>query len=238
MTAADRERAGKTVGRGNNLAPPVPVASAPEEEVEPASQARPLRMTAAERERAREAPVHRNRVALAARSVVLVGPQQWRIAVDAVLAGLDTLAVVADVEGDPREVDIYSIPQGDVVLIAVDGERPNHSIEFAMRLQVKNRGTGIALVLPKMSNKNLRTFHTYGGSWSLISASVCGDRARLSAVLESAGRGMPWVDPIITRLLKSFEHGTDDFDQEYDESQISEYVEHNHKSPPDPASAE
>ena len=90
-----------------------------------------------------------DRAALLATSVVLVGPIQWRIAVEGVLAGNSNLAVAADVEGDPREVDIYSLPQGDVILIAVDGERPNHAIEFAMRLQAKDRGTGIALVLPK-----------------------------------------------------------------------------------------
>jgi hypothetical protein len=154
-------------------------------------------MTAADRERARKAPVHMNRAALSATSVILVGPLPWRNAVDQVLHGIESLAVAADVEGDPREVDIYSIPQADVVLITVDGQRPNHAIEFAMRLQAKDKGTGIALVLPKMSNKNLRTFHTYAGSWSLISASVCGDKTRLSAVLESAGRGISWVDPII-----------------------------------------
>ncbi|MDP6822675.1 MAG: hypothetical protein QF554_05220 [Dehalococcoidia bacterium] len=169
---------------------------------------------------------------MSATSVVLVGPLQWRVAVDGVLAGAENLAVAADVEGDPKEVDIHSIPQGDVVLIAVDGERPNYAIEFAMRLQAKDRGTGIALVLPGMSNTKLRTFHTYGGSWSLISAAAGGDRARLGAVLESAGRGIPWGDPIITRLLNAFEHGTADFDQEYDDSQISEYVEHSHKSSP------
>lgn len=189
---------------------------------QPAPVSRPARPTAADR--ARNGSMRGDRAALLATSVVLVGPIQWRIAVEGVLAGNSNLAVAADVEGDPREVDIYSIPQGDVILIAVDGERPNHAIEFAMRLQAKDRGTGIALVLPKMSSKNLRTFHTYAGSWSLVSASVCGDQARLSAVLESAGRGITWVDPLISRLLKTFEHGTADFDEEFDDSAISDLV--------------
>jgi hypothetical protein len=184
-------------------------------------------MTAADRERAKAPQAHRNRVVMAATSVVLVGPMQWRMAVDKVLAGVTKIALAADVEGDPREVDIYSIPQGDVVLIAVDGQQPNHAIEFAMRLQAKDRGTGISLVLPRMSNTNLRTFHTYGGSWSLISAATCGDTERLGTILESSGRGIPWVDPIITRLLQSFEHGTADFDEEYADSHISEFVGNN-----------
>lgn len=192
-------------------------------------QAKPqrIRMTAADRERARTPQIQRTRAAVQRTSIVLVGPPQWRIAVDDVLDGAKNLIVAADVEGDPREVDIYSIPHGDVVLIAVNGHRPNYAIEFAMRLQAKDRGTGIALVLPQMSNKNLRTFHTYGGSWSLISASACRDSERLAAVLESAGRGIPWVDPIITRLLASFETGTADFDEEFAESDISVFIESN-----------
>lgn len=194
------------------------------------AKSRPARMTAADRERALRPPTQRKRVVRQATSVVLVGPQQWRFVVDDVLSGIESLIVAADVEGDPREVDIYAIPQGDVVLIAVNGNRPNYAIEFAMRLQAKDRGTCIALVLPHMSNQNLRTFHTYGGSWSLISAAACGDRERLAAVLESAGRGIPWVDPIVTRLLASFDHGTVDFDEEFDESAVSHYMEDNEHS--------
>ena len=201
-------------------------AAARAQQAESVSKPRWVRMTAADRERAREAPVHSNRAALQATSVILVGPLRWREAVDQVLAGVESLAVAADVEGDPREVDIYSIPQADVVLIAVDGKRPNHAIEFAMRLQSKDKGTGMALVLPKMSNKNLRTFHTYGGSWSLISASVCGDTTRLSAVIESSGRGIPWVDPIISRLLQWFETGTADFDEDYADIDVDKILDH------------
>ena len=185
---------------------------------------RRVRMTAADRERARNPKIQRNLVAAQPTSVLLVGPIQWRIAVDELFAGFTGLTIAADVAGDPNEVDIYSIPQADVVLIAVNSHRPNYAIEFAMRLQAKDRGTGIALVIPQMSNKNLRTFHTYGGSWSLISASVCRDRDRLAAVLESSGRGITWVDPIITRLLASFDHGTADFDEDFDESAVNEYI--------------
>lgn len=210
-------------------------AAAKAQQAESVSKPRRVRPTAADRERARETSVHTNRAALAATSVILVGPLRWRDAVDHVLAGVESLAVAADVEGDPREVDIYSIPQADVVLIAVDGQRPNHAIEFAMRLQSKDKGTGIALVLPKMSNKNLRTFHTYSGSWSLISASVCGDKTRLSAVLESSGRGIPWVDPIITRLLQWFETGTADFDEDYADIDVDKLLDHN--ASPEPTRA-
>lgn len=188
----------------------------------PASSDRPARLTAADR--ARDISMRGDRDALSAISVVLVGPIQWRNAVYGMLKGNRKLAVAADVEGDPREVDIYSIPQGDVILIAVDGEHPDNAIEFALRLQAKDRGTGIALVLPNMSYTNLRGFHTYAGSWSLISASACGDPARLGTVLESAGRGIPWVDTAISRLLKEFEHGTVDFDEEFDEDAISNLV--------------
>ena len=80
-----------------------------------------VRMTAVDRERAKAPGAHCNRVVMAATSVVLVGPIRWRIAVDKVLAGVSKIALAVDVEGDPREVDIYSIPQGDVALIAVDG---------------------------------------------------------------------------------------------------------------------
>lgn len=184
----------------------------------PASPGGSALRTAAGRER--DTSMRGDRRALSAISVVLVGPIQWRTAVDGILAGNPRLAVAADVEGDPREVDIYSIPQGDVILIAVESEHPNNAIEFALRLQAKDRGTGIALVLPNMSYKHLRGFHTYAGSWSLISASACGDPARLSAVLESAGRGIPWVDTAISRLLKVFEHGTVDFDEEFDDDAI------------------
>lgn len=45
--------------------------------------------------------------------------------------------------------------------------------------------------------------------------------------LESSGRGIPWVDPIIIRLLQSFEDGTADFDEEYADSHISEFVGNN-----------
>jgi hypothetical protein len=205
-------------------------AAAKAQQAESVSKPRRVRPTAADRERARESTVHRNRVALQAISVILVGPLRWRDAIDHVLAGVETLAVAANVEGDPREVDIYSIPQADVVLIAVDGQRPNHAIEFAMRLQSKDKGTGIALVLPKMSNKNLRTFHTYAGNWSLISASVCGDRTRLSTVLESSGRGISWVDPIISRLLQWFETGTADFDEDYDDIDVDKILDQNASS--------
>ncbi len=202
-------------------------AAAKAQQAESVSKPRRVRLTAADRERARETPIHRNRAALSATSVILVGPLPWRNAVDQVLHGIETLAVAADVEGDPREVDIYSIPQADVVLIAVDGQRPNHAIEFAMRLQSKDKGTGIALVLPKMSNKNLRPFHTYSGSWSLISAAACGDKTRLSAVLESSGRGISWVDPIISRLLQWFETGTADFDEDYADIDVDKLLDGN-----------
>ena len=155
-----------------------------------------------------------------ATSVVLVGPERWRIAIDEVLGANSKLAVAADVEGNLNEVDIYGIPQGDVVLIAVDGERPTHAIELAMRLQAKDRGTGIAMVLPRMQIQNLRAFYVYAGSWSLISASVCGDPVRLGMVLESTGRGIPWVDPVVGRLLKTFERGTADFDQDFEDSAV------------------
>ena len=184
-----------------------------------AAVARPPRPTAADR--ARGNPGQK----ISATSLILAGPERWRIAVEQILAEGQKLAVVANIVCDPREVDIYNVPQGDVVLIAVDGEHTNYAIEFAMQLQAKDRGTGIALVLPNMSTSNLRTFYTYAGSWSLISAATCGDRERLTTILESTGRGISWVDPIITRLLKTFENGTADFDQDYDDSGITDFVE-------------
>lgn len=184
-----------------------------------AAVARPVRPTAADR--ARGNPGQK----ISATSLILAGPERWRIAVEQILAEGQKLAVVANIVCDPKEVDIYNVPQGDVVLIAVDGEHTNYAIEFAMQLQAKDRGTGIALVLPNMSTSNLRTFYTYAGSWSLISAATCGDRERLTTILESTGRGISWVDPIITRLLKTFENGTADFDQDYDDSGITDFVQ-------------
>lgn len=146
-----------------------------------------------------------DRGTLSVASLVLVGPERWRVAVERLIVGNRNLAVAANVVSDPREIDIDDISQRDVVLIAVDGEHPDYPIELAVQVEAKDRGTGIALVLPNMSNKHLRSFHARGGNWSLISAAACGDQALLSAILESAGRGIPWVDPIITRLFKSFE---------------------------------
>ena len=184
-----------------------------------AAVARPPRPTAADR--ARGNPGQK----ISATSLILAGPERWRIAVEQILAEGQKLAVVANIVCDPREVDIYNVPQGDVVLMAVDSEHTNYAIEFGMQLQAKDRGTGIALVLPNMSTSNLRTFYTYAGSWSLISAATCGDRERLTTILESTGRGISWVDPIITRLLKTFENGTADFDQDYDDSGITDFVQ-------------
>lgn len=168
--------------------------------------------------------MNRHRNTLSATSLVLAGPERWRAAVAQVIADNQSLEIVADVECDPLEVDVHAIPSGDVILIAVDGENPNDAIEFSMQVQAKDPGTSIALVLPNMSNRNLLKIHTYAGSWSMISAAACIDPARLGAVLESTGRGIPWVDPIITRLLKTFVHGPEDFDDEIEESAIDDFL--------------
>lgn len=168
--------------------------------------------------------MNRSRSTLSATSLVLAGPEGWCAAVERVIADDQSLAIVANVECNPREVDIRAIPSGEVVLIAVDGDRPNDAIEFAMQLQAKDRGTSIVLVLPNMSRKNLLKIHTYAGSWSMISAAACIDHARLIAVLGSAGRGIPWIDPIITRLLKTFVLGPEDFDEEIGDSSIDDFI--------------
>ena len=158
-------------------------------------------------------------VPVSAVSLVLVGPEQWRVAIENLIVDHRNLAVSATVECEPREVDIDGISQRDVVLIAVDGKHPDSAIEIAVQVQSEDQGAGIALVLPNMSDKHLRMFHTRRETWSLISARVCGDRALLSAALKSTGLGFTWVDPIITRVFDSLE-GVADFD----DSAISDVV--------------
>jgi len=157
-------------------------------------------------------------------SIVLAGPEGWRTVVGRVVSDNPALDVVAGVECNPRDVSVHSISSADVILMAVDAQRPNDAIEFSLQIQAKDPGTSIALVLPEMGEASLRKFHKYGGSWSMISAAACIDPVRIGAVIASAGRGIAWVDPIITRLLKTFEFEPEELDIDIEASAIDDFV--------------
>ena len=134
-------------------------------------------------------------------AVVLAGPVDWCMTIDSALYENEKLTVAGTIRDDLRRVRIYDAPQGDVVIIHVDGTNPDFAIEFARQMQAKVRSTCIALILPEMEPKSLRLFDAYSGSWSLISTATCDDYDLLGRVLESAGRGIPWVDTEINRRL-------------------------------------
>ncbi|MDA1096889.1 MAG: response regulator [Chloroflexi bacterium] len=199
----------------------------------PSAASRPPRPTAADKERLGAMRGDRN--ALSATSIVLAGPERWWAAVEHILAGNQNLVVAAAVECDLRKVDVHRVPKGDVVLIGVDGNFPNKAVEFAMRFQAKDRGTGIALVLPNMSGTNLRAIFAYAGSWSLISGTACGEPGRLATMIESAGRGISWVDPVISRLFEALQRGTPDVDEEFTGNAINQLVNGAEPAPGVPA---
>lgn len=136
-------------------------------------------------------------------SLTLVGPSAWREPLARWLEYEPSLTLVAEIDPENRPRHVFDLPSADVVIVSVDSGDPDPSVELALELQAKDRGTGIILALSGLRDDMARRFAAYAGSWSLITSRTSSDPMKLTIVVQSSARGIPVVEPAVTKMLEA-----------------------------------
>ncbi|MBT3942689.1 MAG: hypothetical protein HOC77_07345 [Chloroflexi bacterium] len=136
-------------------------------------------------------------------SVTLIGPVSWREPLARWIEYEAELVLSTEIEPDNRPSHVFDVPTSDVVIAFADAAKPDPVVELALELQAKNRGTGIILVLSGIRDDMARRFSAYAGSWSMITPRMSSDPVRLTVVIQSSARGMPVVEPAVTKMLEA-----------------------------------
>ena len=113
------------------------------------------------------------------------------------------LVLSAEIDPDNRPKHVFDVTTADVVIAYADAINPDPAVELAVELQSKDRGTGIILVISGLREDLARRFSSYAGSWSLVTSRTSGDPVKLTTVINSAARGMPFSEPAVTKLLEA-----------------------------------
>lgn len=101
---------------------------------------------------------------------------------------------------------MFDMASSDVVIAYADARDPDPAVELALELQSRNRGTGIILVLSGLRQDMARRFSAYAGSWSMVTSRTSVDPVKLAVVIRSSARGMPIVEPAVTKMLEAGWH--------------------------------
>lgn len=136
-------------------------------------------------------------------SLTLVGPPAWREPLARWLEYESSLTLMAEIDPENRPPHVFDLPSADVVIVSVDSGDPDPSVELALELQAKDRGTGIILALSGLRHDIARRFAAYAGSWSLITSRTSSDPMKLTIVVQSSARGIPVVEPAVTKMLEA-----------------------------------
>ncbi|MDP6822674.1 MAG: hypothetical protein QF554_05215 [Dehalococcoidia bacterium] len=135
--------------------------------------------------------------------MTLVGPASWREPVARWLEYEADLVLAAEIDPEFRPAHVFDLPTSDVVIAFADAKDPDLAVEMALELQAKDRGTGIILVLSGLRDDMARRFSAYAGSWSLVTSRTTADPVKLTVVIQSSARGMPVVEPAVTKLIEA-----------------------------------
>ena len=109
----------------------------------------------------------------------------------------------AEIDPEFRPKHVFDVASSDVVIAYADASNPDPAVELALELQSRNRGTGIILVLSGLRQDMARRFSAYAGSWSLVTSRTSVDPVKLTFVIRSSARGMPIVEPVVTKMLEA-----------------------------------
>ena len=136
-------------------------------------------------------------------SLTLVGSPAWREPMASWLEYEPSLVLAAEIDPANRPKHMFDLPSADVVIVSTDAGDPDASVELALELQAKDRGTGIILVLSGLRDDMARRFSAYAGSWSLITSKTSADPVKLTFVVQSSARGIHVVEPAVTKMLEA-----------------------------------
>lgn len=136
-------------------------------------------------------------------SLTLIGPTQWRDPLARWIEYESNLTLSTEFEPENRPRHVFDLPSSDVVIAYADAVNPDPVVELALELQAKDRGTGIILVLSGLREDMARRFSAYAGSWSLVTSKTSADPVRLNVIIQSSARGMPVVDPAVTKMIEA-----------------------------------
>ncbi|MBC8426334.1 hypothetical protein H8E07_19630 [bacterium] len=135
--------------------------------------------------------------------LIVAGPEAWRAGTEARLKLDKRFSVTEKIEADFNAVDLARVSPADVLLSTVDPQFSSPAIKLALALQKKIHALAVIFVLPDMFKDELNAFEDYLGMWTLVSSETSEDPEQLGEAVWSASRGMVWVDPEMTRRLKS-----------------------------------
>jgi len=138
-------------------------------------------------------------------SVLLVGETRFRTLLALKLGTGGRVRIVAEIDAEAGSLDLAFAPKADVVVAHVDEAHSSRNVHVARAVQQKKPGIGVVLVIERVSREHLAEYWQELGKWSLLTPAACGDSAKLASVVESAARGIRWVDPEIGRVLQECE---------------------------------
>jgi DNA-binding NarL/FixJ family response regulator len=137
--------------------------------------------------------------------VVLIGSRLFNIRMMKALTGEPSFEVAAGVESAKEAVAAATLHRAELAIVEIGVAGVAERVMLARRMVERAPGCGIMLICGAFTESVARMLWVYGTeSWSVLTGASSKNAAQVVEAVNSALRGMIWVEPGVRRALTSF----------------------------------
>jgi hypothetical protein len=137
--------------------------------------------------------------------VVLVGSRLFNVRTMKALTGEPSFEVAAGVESAKEAVAAATLHHAELAIVEIGVAGVAQRVMLARAMVDRNPGCGIMLICGAFTESVARMLWVYGTeSWSVLTGASSKNPAQVAEAVNSALRGMIWVEPGVRRVLASF----------------------------------
>lgn len=140
-----------------------------------------------------------------ARRIVLVGDPIFNVRLRKLLAAVPDLEIAGEVTVPRVAPGASAVYAAELVVVDIDFGGTGGGVIVARSMMDRDPGTAIMMVAKNLNPKLARHYWIYGTeSWSFVTSATANNAEHLNEAINSAVRGMTWVEPGVKRILADF----------------------------------
>lgn len=145
------------------------------------------------------------RTANSSTRVVLVGTRVFSLKLGSMLSDERSVDIVASAETDRSAIGAAALHGAELVIVELEFGGPVQGIFIARSIMERSPDCGIMMVCRTMTENAARHLWVYGTeSWSVLTGATARNPAQVIDAVNSAVRGMTWIEPGVRRKLSEF----------------------------------
>lgn len=139
--------------------------------------------------------------------VVLVGARVFNLRLGNLLSNESSVDIVATADTDRAALGAAALNGAELVVVEMEFGGPVQGIFIARSIMERTPDCGIMIVCRTMTENAARHLWVYGTeSWSVLTGASAKNPAQVVDAVNSAVRGMTWIEPGVSRKLSEFGH--------------------------------